>query len=60
MKKRIFRDLGCSFYDWYKTNRVKFVYGTDGKDLDIKIEHISELINYVKKKKKSLMQGKTG
>ena len=59
MKREVFRDLGQMFYDWYKTDRVKFVYGTEGRDCEIEIEHISELIEYVKKKKESLLQGKT-
>jgi len=57
-KKQFFRNLGRMFYDWYETDRVKFVYGTEGKSLDVEIEHISELIEYVKKKKESLVQGR--
>ena len=54
MKREAFRDLGESFYDWYKAGRVKFVYGTEGKDLDKEIKHISELIEYIEKKKEIL------
>ena len=51
MDRRLFQDLGQKFYEWHKTNRVKFIYGTSGKGLDKKIERMSELIEYVKKKK---------
>ena len=54
MKREAFRDLGERFYDWHKAGRVKFVYGTEGKDLNEEIKHILELIEYIKKKKESL------
>ena len=57
MKKQLFQDLGQRFYEWHNRNKIKFVYGTGGKGLDKEIEHISELIEYVKKKKKSLFEG---
>ncbi len=57
MKRELFRDLGERFHEWHKTDKVKFIYGTEGKNPDNEIEHISELIEYVKKKKKNLLQG---
>jgi biotin synthase-like enzyme len=56
MKRRLFRDLGKMFHGWYRAGRVKFVYGTQGRDLDEEIKHISQLIEYVKKKKQILSQ----
>jgi len=60
MKKELLRDMGERFYGWHKGNKVKFVYGTEGKDLDREIEHIRELIEYVKKKKERLLQQQSG
>jgi len=48
------QDLGRSFYDWHRAGKVKFIYGTGGKNLDVEIERIAALIKYVKNKKKSL------
>ena len=54
MKREILRDLGQNFYNWYVTDRVKFVYGTEGKYCEIEIEHIVNLIKYVERKRQDL------
>jgi hypothetical protein len=50
-EKKKFRNLGQTFYRWYKADKVKFVYGTEARGLDMEIQRIAELIEYVKKKK---------
>ena len=55
MRRQLFRDLGQSFYEWYKSGSVRFVYGTEGKDLNRKIGHLAVLIEYVTKKKGNLL-----
>ena len=52
MRQRLLRDLGKRFYEWCKGDKVKFVYGTKGKGLDKRIDHILGLIEYSKGKKK--------
>ena len=59
MKQRLFRDLGERFYEWRKSDRVKFLYGTEDKDLDSEIERISEFIEYVRGKKGILLHNIT-
>ena len=56
IKRELFRDLGGKFYYWYKSEKVKFVYGTEGRALDTEIKRISRLIEYVKKKKGGVRQ----
>ena len=53
-KNEVFLNLGQAFYEWYRSDKLKFVYGTEGKNLETEIERISELIEYVKDKKRSL------
>ena len=57
MNTGCFRDLGRMFHDCYKADEVEFVYGTGGKALRKEVERVSELIEYVKKKK-AVLEGK--
>lgn len=52
MKQKLFRDLGERFYNWRKGKKVRFIYGTRGKDLDGKIDRILGLIEDAERKKK--------
>jgi len=57
MNNEHFFDLGVNFYEWYKKGKVKFVYGTESKNLDEEIVRISKLIEYVKIKRNNLFKG---
>ena len=54
--KKILQNLGQNFYEWHKDKKLNFVYGTDSQNLEMEIERISELIEYVKVKKESLIE----
>ncbi len=49
-RKGHYRRLGQKFYEWYKDGKLVLIYAHMGKDLEIEIERISELIEYVKSK----------
>ena len=54
MTDQMFRDLGRVFHEWYKNDKLKFIYGTEGRNLNTEIERASRLVEYVKHKKKAL------
>ncbi|MBF0486353.1 MAG: hypothetical protein HQL16_07570 [Candidatus Omnitrophica bacterium] len=54
MNKRYFQVLGRQFYQWYQDNKIRFEYGGHSKDLELEVERLTGLINYVEKKKKAL------
>lgn len=51
-ERGFYRALGQRFYEWYKEGKVVFDYANRGEDLEIEIERISELIEYVESKKR--------
>ncbi len=55
--KEQFQNLGQTFYEWYKQDKLKFIYGTDSRNLEMEIKRISELIEYVLNKKNHLAKG---
>ncbi|MBF0123506.1 MAG: hypothetical protein HQL21_08925 [Candidatus Omnitrophica bacterium] len=55
MDKRFFRTLGKQFYDWYRDNKIRFEYAGHSKDLELEVERLTGLINYVEQKKKALI-----
>jgi len=55
MNNRFFHDLGKQFYEWHKNNKVWFEYGGHSKDLELEVERLAGLIDYVEKKKEDLL-----
>jgi hypothetical protein len=55
MNDRFFHDLGKQFYEWHRSNRIRFEYGGPGKDPEPEVERIAGLIDYVEKKKDALL-----
>ncbi|MBF0477926.1 MAG: hypothetical protein HQL26_00420 [Candidatus Omnitrophica bacterium] len=58
MNNKFFNDLGQQFYAWYRDHKIRFEYGGQSKDLELEVERITGLINYVEKKKASLLDKK--
>ncbi|MBF0494117.1 MAG: hypothetical protein HQL28_03180 [Candidatus Omnitrophica bacterium] len=54
MKNRALRDLGKQFYEWQKSGACEFEYGGDSKDLNLEVERITKLIDYLEAKKEAL------
>ncbi|MBF0569709.1 MAG: hypothetical protein HQL18_02915 [Candidatus Omnitrophica bacterium] len=54
MDKRCFQTLGQRFYEWHRGGKIKFEYGGGSKDLELEVERLIGLINYVEDKKKTL------
>ncbi|MBF0479922.1 MAG: hypothetical protein HQL26_10610 [Candidatus Omnitrophica bacterium] len=55
MNNKFFNDLGKQFYGWYRDNKIRFEYGGKSKDLELEVERIAGLIDYVEKKKAALV-----
>ncbi|MBF0503597.1 MAG: hypothetical protein HQL14_00705 [Candidatus Omnitrophica bacterium] len=54
MDKRCYQALGRQFYLWHRGNRIKFQYAGHSKDLELEVERVMGLIDYVEKKKTAL------
>ncbi|MBF0521933.1 MAG: hypothetical protein HQL24_02635 [Candidatus Omnitrophica bacterium] len=54
MENKIYLDLGKSFYDWHHSGKLKFFFEEDNKNLEMEIERVSELVEYVKEKREDL------
>lgn len=52
--KELFYSLGKNFYDWNQSGQLKFIFGTEGKNIEKEILRLAELIEYVKDKKEAL------
>lgn len=50
------RELGRQFHAWHKDNRIQFEYGGRGRGLELEIERIMGLIDYVAQKKETLLK----
>ena len=50
-------EIGRQFYAWHKDSRVQFEYGNNSKDLELEVERIVGLIDYVLEKKEKLLNG---
>lgn len=59
MGNRSFLELGRQFYAWYRDGRVRLDYGGHSKDLELEVERLAGLIDYVQKKRLAL-NGKKG
>ena len=55
MNKRFYKSLGRQFYEWHRDNKIKFDYTGHSKDLELEVERLAGLIDYVQKKKISLL-----
>jgi hypothetical protein len=58
MKKHSFYEIGKQFYDWLRTGKLQFVYGDTGKDAELELARILELIEYTSGKKETLKKSK--
>ncbi|MBF0571445.1 MAG: hypothetical protein HQL12_06185 [Candidatus Omnitrophica bacterium] len=56
MDKRCFQALGRQFYEWHRDHRIVFTYGGHSKDLELEVERLTGLIDYVKQKKEDLLK----
>ena len=56
MSNRSFLELGRQFYAWHRDGRIRFEFGGHSKDLELEVERLSGLIDYVEKKRESLVK----
>ncbi len=56
MDKRFFQDLGRQFYEWHRDGKVDFEYTGHSKDLELEVERLTGLVDYILKKKGALLR----
>lgn len=54
MENPSFQDIGRQFYAWHKDNKIRFEYKDTGKDAELELRRIVDLIDYMEKKKAAL------
>ncbi|MEI6437169.1 MAG: hypothetical protein WCO69_00290 [Candidatus Omnitrophota bacterium] len=54
MSNRSFLELGRQFYEWHRDGRVRLEYGGHSKDLELEVERLAGLIDYVEKKREAI------
>ena len=52
MENNRYINLGKNFYEWYRTNKIKFTFVTPSKGLESEIKRVAELIDYAEEKKR--------
>lgn len=56
MENKIYVTLGKTFYEWHRSDKLKFIFSEENRNLNMEIERVSELIAYVMKKRASLIK----
>ncbi len=56
MNKKFFQVLGKQFYEWHRDNKIKFEFKGHSRDLELEVDRLTGLIDYVAKKKRSLLK----
>jgi hypothetical protein len=54
MENKAYLNFGKTFYEWYRSDKLKFISKEDNQNLNTEIERVSELIEYVRKKRERL------
>ncbi|MBF0511511.1 MAG: hypothetical protein HQL13_04190 [Candidatus Omnitrophica bacterium] len=54
MDKGCYQILGRQFYEWHREGKLIFQYGGQSKDLELEVDRLIGLIDYVEKKHQGL------
>ena len=60
MGHQFFYDFGKQFYEWHKDNKIQFEFKGHSRDVELEVERIAGLIDYVGKKKEALLKKSLG
>jgi len=59
MSNRSFLELGRQFYQWLRDGKIRLEYGGNSKDLELEVERLAGLIDYVEKKRGTIIPKKS-